>query len=59
MEPRWGSGQARSYRYSSLFGMILWQDAMPWSAWLAMALITLSGILATSFQHSRAATLDA
>lgn len=44
--------------FSCLFGMVLWQDAMPWSAWLAMALIILSGVLATSVQRSRLCDLD-
>jgi drug/metabolite transporter (DMT)-like permease len=34
--------------FSSLFGVLLWHDAMPWTSWLAVSLIILSGILASA-----------
>ena len=33
--------------FSSLYGMLLWQDVLPWSSWLAIALIVASGAMAS------------
>ncbi len=33
--------------FSSLFGVLLWHEVLPWSSWLAIALIVASGLLAT------------
>jgi drug/metabolite transporter (DMT)-like permease len=34
--------------FSSLFGVLLWHDAMPTTSWLAIGLIILSGVLASA-----------
>jgi len=44
--------------FSSLFGMLLWGEVLPASAWLAIALIILSGIAATHFSRASPAEQD-
>ncbi|MDD5298527.1 MAG: DMT family transporter [Rhodocyclaceae bacterium] len=39
--------------FSSLFGMLLWQDVLPWTSWLAIALIVASGALASMLPSRR------
>ena len=38
--------------FSSLFGMLFWGEVLPASAWVAIALIILSGIAATHFSRA-------
>ena len=42
--------------FSSLFGMVLWDEVLPLSSWGAILLIVLSGIAASHF--SRAAPVE-
>lgn len=44
--------------FSSLFGMLFWGEVMDASAWLAIALIILSGIAATHFSRANPAEND-
>jgi drug/metabolite transporter (DMT)-like permease len=43
--------------FSSTFGMLLWDENLPWSGWLGVALIIASGVLATAL--SRRTNTDA
>lgn len=44
--------------FSSLFGALFWGELLPPSAWLAVALIVLSGVAATHFSRARAVEPD-
>jgi S-adenosylmethionine uptake transporter len=44
--------------FASLFGMMIWQEALPVSAWMAIALIVASGIVATWFSRANPAEQD-
>ncbi|WP_374340348.1 DMT family transporter [Azonexus sp.] len=44
--------------FSSLFGMLFWGEVLDASAWLAIALIILSGIAATHFSRANPAESD-
>ncbi len=44
--------------FASLFGMLLWQDTLSLSAWLAIALIVVSGVVATWFSRANPAEQD-
>ncbi|MDA8254737.1 MAG: DMT family transporter [Betaproteobacteria bacterium] len=37
--------------FSSTFGMLLWDESLPWSGWLGVALIIASGVLATALSR--------
>ena len=37
--------------FSSAFGMLLWDETLPWSGWLGVILIVASGVLATAFSR--------
>lgn len=41
--------------FSSLFGMLLWQEILPWTSWLAIALIVASGALASMLPSGKPA----
>ena len=34
--------------FSSAFGMLLWDETLPWTGWLGVILIIASGLLATA-----------
>jgi S-adenosylmethionine uptake transporter len=34
--------------FSSIFGMVLWEETLPWQAWAGVILIVASGLLATA-----------
>ena len=38
--------------FASFFGVLIWQEALSFSAWLAIALIVSSGVLATRFSRA-------
>lgn len=44
--------------FASLFGMMLWQDTLSLGAWLAIALIVFSGLIATWFSRANPAEQD-
>ena len=44
--------------FASLFGMLFWQEALSPGAWLAIALIIASGLVATWFSRANPAELD-
>ena len=44
--------------FASFFGALIWQEALPLSAWLAIALIVASGVLATRLSRASPAELD-
>ncbi len=44
--------------FSSLFGMLIWGEVLPISAWVAIVLIILSGIGATHFSRASPAKAD-
>lgn len=44
--------------FASIFGMLLWQEALSFGAWLAIALIVASGIVATLFSRANPAEQD-
>ncbi|HMV21382.1 MAG: DMT family transporter [Betaproteobacteria bacterium] len=44
--------------FSSLFGAVFWGETLPPSAWLAVALIVVSGIAATHFSRANPAEQD-
>jgi drug/metabolite transporter (DMT)-like permease len=44
--------------FASLFGMLLWQDTLSLGAWLAIALIVVSGLVATWFSRANPAEQD-
>ena len=44
--------------FASLFGMLIWQDTLTVGAWLAIALIVTSGVMATWFSRSNPAEND-
>jgi drug/metabolite transporter (DMT)-like permease len=44
--------------FASLFGALFWQEALPFSAWLAIALIVTSGVLAARFSRANPAEVD-
>ena len=44
--------------FASLFGMLLWQEVLSLSAWLAIALIVASGLIATWFSRANPAEQD-
>lgn len=37
--------------FSSAFGILLWDESLPWSSWLGVALIIASGVLATALSR--------
>ncbi len=37
--------------FSSAFGMLLWDETLPWSGWVGVVLIVASGLLATVLSH--------
>ena len=37
--------------FSSAFGMLLWDETLPWSSWLGVALIIASGVAATALSR--------
>lgn len=39
--------------FSSLFAMVLWQEVLPWTSWLAIGLIILSGVLASLLSRNK------
>ncbi len=45
--------------FTTLFSIVLWDETLPFSSWLAMALIIASGVLAARQGSSRDATVDA
>jgi len=44
--------------FASFFGMVLWHEALSLTAWLAIALIIASGLIATRFSRANPAELD-
>lgn len=44
--------------FASLFGMLIWQETLSLSAWLAIALIIASGVSATWFSRTPPAIID-
>ena len=44
--------------FASVFGVLFWQEALSFSAWLAIALIMASGILAARFSRANPAEVD-
>ena len=44
--------------FASLFGMLLWNESLSLSAWLAIALIVASGLIATRFSRANPAEQD-
>jgi S-adenosylmethionine uptake transporter len=44
--------------FASLFGMMIWQEMLPASAWVAIALIVASGLVATWFSRANPAEQD-
>ncbi|MEI7613142.1 MAG: DMT family transporter [Betaproteobacteria bacterium] len=44
--------------FASLFGMLLWEDTLSLGAWLAIALIVISGLIATWFSRANPAEQD-
>lgn len=44
--------------FASLFGMVLWQETLSLSAWLAIALIVASGLIATTVSRANPAEQD-
>lgn len=46
--------------FSSAFGMLLWDETLPWSGWLGVVLIVASGLLATALSRrtDTAAVID-
>ena len=44
--------------FASLFGMLFWQEALSLGAWLAIALIVASGLVATWFSRANPAEQD-
>lgn len=44
--------------FASLFGMVLWQERLSLSSWLAIALIVASGLIATRFSRANPAEQD-
>jgi drug/metabolite transporter (DMT)-like permease len=44
--------------FASVFGMVLWQEALSLTAWLAIALIVASGLIATRFSRANPAEQD-
>jgi drug/metabolite transporter (DMT)-like permease len=34
--------------FASLFGVLLWEEVLPWPSWLAIGLIVASGLLASA-----------
>lgn len=41
--------------FASLFGMLIWQETLSFEAWLAIALIVASGVMANTFSNVRPA----
>jgi drug/metabolite transporter (DMT)-like permease len=41
--------------FSSVFGMLLWDENLPWQAWAGVALIIGAGVLATTLSRRTAA----
>lgn len=37
--------------FSSVFGMLLWDEVLPWSGWLGVILVVASGLLATALSR--------
>jgi S-adenosylmethionine uptake transporter len=37
--------------FSSAFGMLLWDETLPWSSWLGVVLIVASGVAATALSR--------
>jgi drug/metabolite transporter (DMT)-like permease len=37
--------------FSSIFGILLWDESLPWSGWLGVMLIVASGVLATALSR--------
>ena len=44
--------------FASFFGMVLWHEALSLTAWLAIALIVASGLIATRFSRANPAEQD-
>ena len=44
--------------FASLFGMLFWQETLSFGAWLAIALIVASGVVATVFSRANPAEQD-
>ena len=44
--------------FASLFGMLFWQETLSFAAWLAIALIVASGVVATVFSRANPAEQD-
>jgi drug/metabolite transporter (DMT)-like permease len=44
--------------FSSLFGALIWDEQLPWLAWIGIALIVVSGVLASLRSRSGAAVHD-
>ena len=44
--------------FASLFGMLFWQETLSFGAWLAIALIVASGVVATLFSRANPAEQD-
>ena len=44
--------------FASIFGMLLWQETLSFGAWMAIALIVASGVVATLFSRANPAEQD-